>query len=258
MQPLYFSFKPSQKEQIWQKELRVGKQKGERIVIMNNHDEILQYVRNQLSSDASHTIDHIMRVYNNASLIASKDKNVDFDVLYAAVFLHDIARVNEDHDNTGKIDHAILGAEIAEDFLRKIGYSEEKIRKIKHCIQSHRYRSGYKPKSKEAKILFDADKIDLLGALGIARSYMIAGEYHQQMYSFKPLKEYIQDNLIDGKPNGRIKDLSKHAPNLEFELKIKDIPNKLFNKEARIIAKRRIKFMNIFFIQLEKEMKGFA
>jgi len=88
---------------------------------------------------------------------------------------------------------------------------------VQHCIQTHRFRSEREPVSIEAKkYCFDADKIDVLGAIGVARSFMIAGEHHERLYSFTPLKEYIADNLVDGKPSGRIKDILKHAPNLEF------------------------------------------
>ena len=110
-----------------------------------------------------------MRVYRNAMVIAADDPTVDIDILLTAVLLHDIARVKEDQDNTGKTDHAIVGAEMAEIILKKLNYPPEDIEKIKHCIQTHRYRTSSPPASKEAKILFDADKLDLLGALGIAR-----------------------------------------------------------------------------------------
>jgi uncharacterized protein len=197
-----------------------------------------------------------MRVYRNALLIASDDPTVDTDILATAVLLHDIARVKEDQDNTGKTDHAIVGAEMAEIILKKLNYPPEDIEKIKHCIQTHRYRTSSPPVSKEAKILFDADKLDLLGALGIARGYMIAGEYHQQLYSQTPIEEYVVDNLVGGKPNGRIKDFSKHALNIEYELKIKNIPSSLYTKKARRLARHRIRIMNAFFATLEQELSG--
>lgn len=218
--------------------------------------KILDHVKTELSKDTGHTLDHITRVYKNALLIASDDPTVDLDILTTAVLLHDIARVKEDQDNTGKTDHAIVGADMAEVILKKLSYSQEDIEKIKHCIQTHRYRTSYQPASKEAKILFDADKLDLLGALGIARGYMISGEYHQQLFSSAPLDEYVASNIVGGKPNGRIKDFSKHALNIEFELKIKNIPRRLYTKKARTIARRRIRFMKCFFAQLRQEIDG--
>jgi uncharacterized protein len=216
--------------------------------------ELKKIVEKEFSQDTTHTIDHVMRVYHTAMLIASDHSNVDMDVLKTSVLLHDIARVKEDADNTGNIDHAILGAIMAKEILEKLNYPQDKISKITNCIKTHRYRSGGRPESIEAEILFDADKIDLLGSIGIARTYMIAGEQNQRLYSFTKLDEYVNDNLVDKKPNGRIKDISKHAPNLEFETKIKNIPKKLFTSKAKEIAKERIEFMEEFFIQLKKEI----
>ena len=83
---------------------------------------------------------------------------------------------------------------------------------------------------------------------------MIAGEYHQQLYSQTPIEEYIADNLVGGKPNGRIKDFSKHSLNIEYELKIKNIPSSLYTKKARRLARHRISIMATFFANLEKEL----
>jgi uncharacterized protein len=226
------------------------------LYLNGKQSKILDHVKTELSKDTGHTLDHIMRVYKNALLIASDDPKVNRDILTTAVLLHDIARVKEDQDNTGKTDHAIVGAEMAEAILKNLNYPPEDIDKIKHCIQTHRYRTSCQPASKEAKILFDADKLDLLGALGIARGYMISGEYHQQLFSSTPLDEYVASNLVGGKPNGRIKDFSKHALNIEFELKIKNIPRSLYTKKARLIAQRRIRFMKCFFDHLQQEIAG--
>lgn len=216
--------------------------------------EILKIVQNELSQDPSHTLEHIIRVYKNAMLIAETEDEIDFSVLKTAILLHDIARLKEDKDNTGKTDHSILGAEIAEKILTDLEYPKEVIDKIKHCISSHRFRGNIKPKSLEAKILFDADKIDLLGAIGIARTFMIAGKYNQTPYSFHPINQYILENLVDGSIDGRIKDKTKHAPNIEFETKIVNIPKKLFTKKAKAIATEKMKFMKHFFQVLKSEI----
>jgi len=218
------------------------------------YNKLIKIVEREFSNDSSHTMEHVMRVFRHADQIASVETNIDKEILETAVLLHDIARVKEDMDNTGKIDHALLGAEIAVSVLKELGYPEEKIKKIKHCIQTHRYRSGYEPETMEAKILFDADKLDLLGAIGIARSYGIAGKYNQQIYSFTPLDEYIKDNLTGGKSSGRIINIGTHSPNLEFETKIKNIPNRLYTDKAKEIARVRIKFMENFFDQLKKDI----
>jgi uncharacterized protein len=221
---------------------------------VKKYRKLIEIVEQEYSHDPGHTMDHVMRVFNHARQIATSEPDLEMDVLETAILLHDIARIKEDRDTTGSVDHALLGADDAVPILRELGYPEEKIEKIKHCIQTHRYRCGFEPETMEARILFDADKLDLLGAVGIARMYMFAGEYHQDMYSFTPLGEYIQDNLAGGKPGCRIKKIEKHSPNLEFELKIRNIPDRLYTQKAKEMAGFKIKFMEDFFDQIRKNI----
>jgi len=200
----------------------------------------------------SHDFSHVMRVYNLCLLIAKTEKNVDLEVLKISAFLHDIGRRKEDLDKTGKINHAILSAEMAGKILEDLGYSKEKIEKIKHCIITHRFKGNIRPKTIEAKILSDADKLDVSGAIGIVRSSCWIGENNAKIYSKIPLSKYIRENLVEG----RIKDKSKHALNIEYEIKLKHIQRRLFTKKAKEIAKERTEFMKQFFNRLEKEIKG--
>ena len=216
--------------------------------------KIKEIVEKELSCSA-HQMDHVMRVYN-LCLSLSENEDIDLDVLKAAALLHDIARIKEDNDSSGNTDHAILGAEMAGPILQELGFAQEKIKHIQDCIVSHRYRTKNRPKTKEAQILFDADKLDVIGTTGIARSFMIAGQYGEKIYSDVPVDKYIKDNLTDGKLNGRIKEISKHAPNLEFETKFKYIPDKLYTSKAKEIGKQRLEFMKQFFDRLEKEING--
>lgn len=220
---------------------------------LEQHYRILQeFVRKELSY-AAHDYDHIMRVYHLSLLLAEEEETVDLDVLIPAVLLHDIARNQEDEDKTGAIDHAVLGAGMAEGILQNLEYDQEIIRKVVDCIRAHRFRSGFSPQTIEARILFDADKLDVIGAVGIARSFMLAGQHGERIYQEVPMAEYLQENVG---PNGRIKDASKHTANLEFELKLKKIPERLFTPKAREIARDRIAYMEAFFGTLEKEIHG--
>jgi len=155
----------------------------------------------------------------------AKDKDLDLEVLKSAAFLHDIGGIKELNDPTGQTDHAIVGAEMAEPILRDLDFSEDKIKHIKECIISHRYKTDNRPKTEEAKILFDADKLDALGALGIARDFVWIGRNKAKIYSKADIEEYIKDNLVGGKINGRIKDKTRHSPQIEFEIKQKKEQN---------------------------------
>ncbi|HON11283.1 MAG TPA: HD domain-containing protein [Chitinispirillaceae bacterium] len=217
--------------------------------------EIAVIVEKELSCSA-HDMDHVWRVYNLAHRLVGEKDRVDIDILLISALLHDIARVKEDSDSTGKINHAVLGAEMAEDILIGLGYPGEKIAKIKHCIISHRYRAEHEPQTIEAKLLFDADKLDVLGAVGVARSFMFAGKYSGKMYSDVPVDRYIRENLEGGKHNGKIKDISRHTPNLEFETKFVRISERLYTNAAKEIARERLEYMRGFFARLEKEISG--
>ncbi|MDD4048743.1 MAG: HD domain-containing protein [Clostridia bacterium] len=202
---------------------------------------------------AAHDLDHVMRVLNLAKKLAECEKAVDMEVLIPATLLHDIARAKEEEDSTGKTDHAVAGSEMAEAILQDLSYPKEIIEKIKHCIISHRYRSNYTPETIEAKILFDADKLDIMGATGIARSFILSGQHGERLYIETSIEEYEKNNTRE---NGRIKDVSKHSSNIEFEIKLKRIPEKLYTDKARKLAESRIKYMGIFYDTLKAEIDG--
>ncbi|MHA1448874.1 MAG: HD domain-containing protein [Candidatus Hodarchaeales archaeon] len=207
-------------------------------------------------SCSAHDMAHTMRVYRTSLELAKDFNEIHMDVLIPAVLLHDIARVREDRDKTGSINHAVLGAEMAGEILKEQGFDEEQITAIKHCIVCHRFRGNNPPLSDEAKILFDADKLDVLGAVGVARSFIIAGQYGEQLYSDVSVDDYVRSNLSGGKTNGRIIDMTKHAPNLEYETKFKRIIGVLNTDRARKIASERMAFMDDFFERLKLEING--
>lgn len=222
------------------------------IDIYEEYKEIVEIVQDKLTCSA-HDLDHVFRVCNLCLLISKDEEDVDLKVLIPSALLHDIARMEESKDKTGKLDHAILGSEIAENILRKLDYKEERIEKIKHCITSHRYRTGNELNTLEARILFDADKLDAIGASGIASTFMISGQFGQRLTVNDSIKEYLESNSVE---NGRLKDVSKHRPFIEYEIKFKKIPDKLYTKRAKEIGKERLEFMDIFFNRLKLELDG--
>jgi len=220
--------------------------------IDTKHKKIIQIVKDKLTCSA-HNLDHVFRVYNLCLVLSKYEKDVDLEVLIPSALLHDIARVEESEDKTGKIDHAVLGSKIAEGILENLEYEQEKIDKIKHCIITHRFRTGNEPKTIEAKILFDSDKLDVIGASGIARTFMLAGQFGQRLTVNEILDDYLSSNTVENK---RIKDVSKHTPFIEYEVKFKKIPDKLYTRKAKEIGKRRLEFMKEYFNRLKLEIEG--
>ncbi|PKM91743.1 phosphohydrolase [Candidatus Falkowbacteria bacterium HGW-Falkowbacteria-1] len=208
-----------------------------------------------LEKDSAHDIDHVMRVYNLALSISKSEGNVDLDVLCAATLLHDIGGAKEANDSSGKTDHAVVGAEMSRSILGRLGFTFDKIKHIQDCILSHRYRTDYKPETIEAKILFDADKLDAIGAIGAARVFSWIGKHNAKIYKKVNVDEYIKENQ-GGKIDGRIKDKSKHSAQINYEVKEKFLLDKLYTETAKKIGQERLAYYKNFLDRLEKEVNG--
>jgi uncharacterized protein len=115
----------------------------------------------------SHDDGHIERVVNLSVAIALKE-GADVEIVKKAAELHDIAR--------DKPNHAMEGGKIARELLQGKEYDNNFIENVVHCIESHSFSSGVKPETLEAKVLSDADKLDAIGAIGIARAFLFSGE----------------------------------------------------------------------------------
>lgn len=134
--------------------------------------------------DSAHGWDHVYRVLYNALEIAKTEEKVDTDVLICACLLHDIGR-KEQFENP-ELCHAMVGSEKAYQFLIEHGFDAEYACKVKHCVETHRFRKNNPPRTLEAKILFDADKLEAAGAVGIARTLIYKGIVSDPLYSLRP------------------------------------------------------------------------
>lgn len=190
---------------------------------------------------------HVERVRNLALRIAKGEK-ADEKQVEAAAFLHDIGR-KEEMESKGAICHAEKGAEMARDILEKLGVDRESIEAIAHCVSSHRYRKGNIPETLEAQVLFDADKLDSIGAIGIARDFLFAGNAGS-------------GNLYTGNEKRLAKtgkDYSytkEDSAVLEYEVKLKFVAGKMMTKTGKKIARERHLFMKHFFDRFWKEVEG--
>ena len=186
----------------------------------------------------SHDWSHVDRVYDLAQKIAEKEKANLFIVKLAAL-LHDIGRKKESEFN-GNADHAKISAEIAKKILKKYRINGDITKQVLHCVLSHRFRKGNIPKTIEAKVLFDADKLDCIGAIGVARAYSCAGNKGLKLYSDK-------DFLGTGYEK-------EHSPVTEFLYKLSKVKNKMQTKTGKKIALERHKYMENYFYRLNKEI----
>lgn len=194
-------------------------------------------------STGSHDFDHIERVFMLCKHIGKVEK-ADLKILLTAALLHDIGRPAQDQSG-GKICHAEEGAKLASKLLIKLGWKPEEIEKVNHCILSHRYRGNVKPQSLEAKILSDADKIDAIGAVGIGRDFLFAGEIGAMLHN---------------RPGTKIEETAQYSKDdtayREYFLKLRFIKERILTNEGRRLAEGRDKFMHEFFDRFLSEIKG--
>ncbi|HII98147.1 MAG TPA: HD domain-containing protein [Methanoregula sp.] len=135
--------------------------------------QIRRYAGSELGRAGSHGMDHTERVFSLCRTIGEREQ-ANLQILLPAALLHDIARPRE--KETG-LAHETEGARMAAEFLGSIGYDAAIIPAIAAAIRSHRFSTDQEPEGLEAKILSDADKLDAMGAVGIARTFIRAGEH---------------------------------------------------------------------------------
>lgn len=181
--------------------------------------------------DPAHDWQHNLRVIAMCERIG-REEGADMDVLRLSALLHDIGRAEE--RRTGEC-HAQISARLAEDLMRAEEMGDELIARVQRAILAHRFRKDCPPDTLEEKILFDADKLDSIGAIGVARVFAYSGVIGQPIHSDE-----------DG----------QHTPFKEFEWKLRRIKDRLFTDTARQIANERHQFMMHFFEQWEREVNG--
>ena len=190
----------------------------------------------------SHRLDHVWRVLALAERLA-RAEGADLEVVRVAALLHDIGRAEEKRTR-GKVCHAAFGAELARKILSRYGLPEDFIAKVAEAIASHRFRSSKRPQTPEARVLFDADKLDALGAVGIGRAFLFAGEVGARLHN-------PEVDLKKTEPYSR-----EDTAWREFKLKLSKIKDQLLTEEGRRLAAERYRFMEEFFERLHKEVKG--
>lgn len=194
--------------------------------------------------DAVHGFGHIQRVHALCRYIGGRE-GADMEVLLAAALLHD-AQGSHPAEGSRK-GHHIQSAEFAGEVLLELGWPTDNIGSVQHCIRAHRFRGSEKPSTIEAKVLFDADKLDVIGVVGVVRSLAYAFQAGQPSFA-EPSPSFIETGIKEpGEP---------HSAYHEYLFKLKGISGVLLTETAREIAVERQAFLDAFFEELALEMRG--
>ena len=202
--------------------------------------ELLECYMLRCMQDSAHDREHIYRVLDNALVIA-REESVNCDILIAACLLHDIGRPDQLADPS--LCHAQVGSEKAYRFLREQGFAEAFARQVRDCIRTHRFRRDDTPESLEAKILFDADKLDVTGAIGIARTLVYKGTVTEPLYTRRP-----DGTVSDGEGD--------KAPSFfqEYHRKLTKLYDRFYTQKGKELALERKAAAENFYRNLYREV----
>ena len=190
-------------------------------------------------NDPAHDFEHVLRVYANAERICKKEK-ADKKLVLTAALLHDIVSFpkSDPRSKTSSTKSAIKAKKI----LQKLLYSYEEIKIIINAIENHSFSKNKTPKTLEGKILQDADRLDALGAIGIARTFAVGGAEKRSFY-----------NSSDPFCSSRKPDDQEWTVDHFFK-KLLVLESKMNTKSGKIEAKRRTKVIKKFLNDLKKDL----
>lgn len=145
-------------------------------------------------ASGSHDVSHLIRVWKNASSIRAEEGGDDI-ILMASVLLHDCVTIEKKSPRRSEASH--LAAKKAARILRELGWTQERIHRVEHSIEAHSFSAGISPETMEAKILQDADRLDAIGMVGVARCFYVASELKERLYHLTDPQAAKGRNLDD-------------------------------------------------------------
>ena len=190
-------------------------------------------------ADGSHDMSHLHRVKRMALKIAKSEGRGDRDILTAAAYLHDLVNPPKSHPDRSEASR--MSAAAARPILAGMGMSEEAIANACHAIEAHSFSAGVAPRTVEAEILQDADRLDALGAIGIARVFYIAGQLGTRLFN-------------GDDPLAERRDLDDRVFALDhFELKLFRLPETMRTRTGRMLAEDRVAYLRGFVERIRHE-----
>ena len=200
--------------------------------------------------DPVHGFDHVLRVYGMAEHLAQAE-GADLEIVRAAALLHDAGDepgLPQDASGAQRRNHQHNSAEFAGEVLRGEGWEAERVAAVQHCIRAHRFRdSSEPPRTREAQVLFDADKLDAIGAVGVARAIAHSAAHGLPFYC-EPSDNFLKTSEMGP---GEV-----HSAYHEYLFKLVKLKDQLFTSTALGMASERHAFMEAYFQQLAAEVRA--
>lgn len=207
---------------------------------MTLHDQLRDYLTAAITGDAAHDVAHTDRVWANAQIIAADDPACDMTVLLAACYFHDLVTLPKNSPDRAQA--SALSAEAAKPVLTELGLTDAQIANACHAIKAHSFSANISPETVEAKILQDADRIEALGAIGIARCFATTGVLGGALF-----------HGLD--PFGIDRDLNDKAYAVDhFRIKLLGLPDTMQTPSGRLLAIDRANVLRDFLDQLATEL----
>ena len=200
------------------------------------------------TGDAAHDFDHVWRVTRLALQLATAE-GADQEIVFLAALLHDIP-ISEERPLNAQATrraHHLAAAAYAGNFLHNRGMATERVAAVVHCIEAHRFRDqSIQPNTLEAQCLYDADKLDSMGAMGVARAFAYAGSHDSRLW-IEPISAV---SAFAEKPSG-----ADYTPVHEFVYKLRRLSATLHTSTAKAMGAQRHQVMVEFFELLDEEMR---
>lgn len=191
-------------------------------------------------ADGAHDLGHLSRVWANARNIGLDEPDVDWPVLEAAVWFHDLVNLPKNSPDRSRA--STLSADAAVAFLQTDGFDPRKLPAVAHAIAAHSFSAGIPPQTVEARILQDADRLEALGAIGLARMFLTQGQMGGGMLD-------MDDPMALHRPLDDKRFALDH-----IEIKLLKLQDMMQTRQGRLIAQERTEWMMSFRTRLLAEI----
>lgn len=206
---------------------------------MDDLKKLQREIQKRIQNDPAHDFEHIMRVCKNAKKIA-KHENASMRLVITSALLHDIVSYQKSDKRSKK--SSIQSAHLAQQILKKYNYTQDEIKIISDAIKDHSFSRNKVPKTLVGRVLQDADRLDALGAIGIARTFSVGGAENRPIYN-------VEDPFCKKRePNDKSWTVD------HFYRKLLLLEKKLNTKSAKKEAKRRTRLLIKFLLELKREI----